>query len=203
MVSCNDCGKDFETSESMGQHVAAKHAKVSSPASSGVRRPGKKLLFAVATVVAVLVVGYFVFFNISVEEKPVIDGDSPDGDYSINLDEVPKGPIHWHPKLSVYIKGELQYIPKNMGVSGAVEYPVHTHDDVPVLHYENNRPTPETMTLGYFINTVWRKRFDRNCIFDYCNGPEGNLTMTVNGEPSVKFDRYLPKDGDDIVIRFE
>ncbi|MBI2664665.1 hypothetical protein HYX10_04995 [Candidatus Woesearchaeota archaeon] len=137
------------------------------------------------------------FFNSS-GEKPVIEqADVAD----VNLDEVPKGPIHWHPELTVIIKGEVQNIPRNLGL-GSVHKPVHTHDDVPVLHYENSRPTAETVTLGYFFSDVWRKTFNSQCIFSYCSGAEGNLSMTVNGKPNFQFDNYIPKDGDKIVIMF-
>ena len=201
MVACKDCGKEFGQRESMEQHYAAKHDKApSNIPHSAHKKSNKKLSFAAVAVAAVLIIGYFVFFSDGGSEaKPLITGNS---DYEINLDEVPKRPIHWHPKVMIIIRGEQRQIPRNLGV-GSVEYPVHTHEDVPILHYESNRPTPETMVLGYFFHTVWRKTFDNNCIFEYCNGQDGNLTMSVNGEPNLQFDKYIPKDGDDIVIRFE
>ena len=197
MVSCRECGKEFEQQESMEQHYSAKHAKQNA-AKKANKKPVKKLVFA-AAVVAVLVLGYLIIFSNGDGEKPVIAGND---DYSVNFDEVPKNPIHWHPKLTIIIKGEQKQIPRNLGIGGSFEYPVHTHDDVPVIHYELDRPTADTATLGYFFNAVWRKKFDNNCIFDYCNGPEGNLTMTVNGKPNYQFDKYIPKDKDDIRIEF-
>ena len=197
MVACKDCGKEFEQRESMEQHYAAKHAKpVAAPAAH--KKSNKKLIFAAVAAAAVLVIGYFAFSGSGSNEKPIITSDNTE----VNLDEVPKRPIHWHPGLTISIKGEQQQIPRNLGSNG-IHYPVHTHDDVPVIHYELDRPTAETMVLGYFFNTVWGKTFNSNCIFEYCNGPDGNLTMTVNGKPNLQFDKYIPKDGEDIVIRFE
>ncbi len=202
MVACRDCGREFEQSESMEQHYSAKHAE--HPVASRVsKKSRKKALIALIVAAIILVSGYFVFFSGDEEAKPVISpGDDSDGIYKVNLDEVPKRPIHWHPQLTVTIKGQQQQIPRNLGISGSVHYPVHTHEDVPILHYELDRPTAQTATLGYFLNTVWRKKFDNNCIFDYCNGEQGNLTMTVDGKPNYQFDKYIPKDGDDIRIVF-
>ncbi len=200
MAMCKECGREFGQQDSMEQHYSAKHAK--QPAAGSVpKKPKKKALIALVVIAIILASVYFMFFsNGDKGAKPIISAE--DADYRINLDEVPKRPIHWHPQLTIIINGKQQQIPHNLGIGGSVHYPVHTHDDIPVLHYETDRPTAETVTLGYFFNTVWHKRFDRNCIFDYCNGPEGNLTMTVNGKPNFKFDNYIPKDKDDIRIEF-
>lgn len=126
--------------------------------------------------------------------------------------DIPKGPIHWHPRLTIYINGERQYIPANIGitigksidhqVSGMRMSPIHTHTDDGVLHYEQNSPTERTIKLGYFFY-VWEKRFSSECIFEYCNGDGKTVKMFVNGEPNFEFENYIPKDGDDIVIRHE
>ncbi len=202
MVACRDCGREFEQSESMEQHYSAKHAE--HPVASRVsKKSKKKMLIALVVAAIILVSVYFMFFNGNEKAKPVISSeDDSDGIYKINLDEVPKRPIHWHPKLAIIIKGEQQQIPRNLGIGGSFEYPVHTHDDVPILHYELGRPTAETATLGYFFNAVWKKAFNNNCIFEHCNGEEGNLSMTVNGKPNFQFDKYIPKDKDDIRIEF-
>lgn len=203
MVACKDCGKEFGQQESMEQHYSAKHAK-QQPAQAVNKKSKKKTLIALVVIAIILISGYLMFFSGGDKEaKPIISsGDDSDGAYRVNLAEVPKRPIHWHPKLTIIINGEQQQIPRNLGIGGSFEYPVHTHDDVPILHYELDRPTAETATLGYFFNTVWKKTFNNNCIFEYCNGKEGNLSMTVNGKPNFQFDRYIPKDKDDIRIEF-
>src|SRR3989344_2599804 len=61
MVSCRECGKEFEQQESMEQHYSAKHAKPHA-ASKVNKKPARKLVFA-AAVVAVLVLGYLAIFN--------------------------------------------------------------------------------------------------------------------------------------------
>jgi len=198
MVTCNECGKEFDSRPNMDQHYSAKHAKqpVETPTP---RKSKKKPIFMITGIVIVLIIGYFMFFNNGSEEKPII---VPGDDISINLDEVPKRAIHWHPTLTVIINGDANTIPANLGGRPGAHLPIHTHDTTGKLHMESNRPTPETVILGYFFDRIYGKTFNSNCIYDECNGPEGSMTMTVNGEPNFKFDKYVMKDNDNIVIEF-
>jgi len=128
--------------------------------------------------------------------------------------DVPKKPIHWHPKLTIIIKGEKQIIPTGIGInignnmdnqiSGMRMAPTHTHESDGTIHLENNRPwqKPETLTLGYFFE-VWDKNFNSSCIFEYCNGPNGTLTMMVNGKPNYEFGKYVMRDHDEIAIEYK
>lgn len=128
--------------------------------------------------------------------------------------EVPRKPIHWHPKLTIIIKGEKQFIPPNIGISvgnnmdnaisGMRMSPTHTHESDGTIHLENNRPwlKPETLTLGYFFE-VWGKNFNSSCIFEYCSGENGTLTMAVNGNPNNEFGKYMMHDGDDIALEYK
>ena len=50
--------------------------------------------------------------------------------------------MHWHPMLEMYVKGEKIEIPQNIGI-GAVHQPMHTHDDLPIIHLE----FPEKQTV--------------------------------------------------------
>ena len=43
-------------------------------------------------------------------------------------DIVSRKAFHWHSELAIYVKGEKQDIPANIGI-GAVHQPVHTHND--------------------------------------------------------------------------
>ncbi len=138
------------------------------------------------------------------------------GNSSVNNDtgEVPRQPIHWHPKLKIMIKGEEQFIPSNIGISignsidnqisGMRMSPTHTHETDGTIHLENNRPweKPETLTLGYFFK-VWDKNFNSSCIFEYCNNENHTLTMAVNVKPNYEFDKYMMHDKDEIVIEYE
>jgi len=130
-----------------------------------------------------------------------------------NVNGVPQQPIHWHPKLKIIIEGEEQFIPPNIGISignnidnqisGMRMSPTHTHSGDGIIHLENDRPwqKPETLTLGYFFK-IWGRNFNSSCIFDYCNGENGTLTMTINGQPNFEFEKYMMHDKDEIVIEY-
>ena len=41
---------------------------------------------------------------------------------------VARNGLHWHPKLSIYIKGKKQEIPANLGIAGQIHQEIHTHE---------------------------------------------------------------------------
>jgi len=110
--------------------------------------------------------------------------------------------LHWHPTLSISIKGKQQEISKDIGI-GATHQPIHTHDVSGTLHMEmNGLITKEQTKLGNFFR-IWGKEFNSSCIFDKCNGREGKVRFFVNGQENNQFENYLMKDGDKIEIRYE
>lgn len=112
---------------------------------------------------------------------------SPDGEV-LSL----KG-LHIHPQLQIYVKGEKQEIPTGIGMVGGHK-PMHTHDDVPIVHLEfPAKVTKDDTRLGKFFS-VWGKDFHE---FGQ------TVTMTVNGEPNVELEHYQMKDGDKIELRYE
>jgi hypothetical protein len=112
-----------------------------------------------------------------------------------------KGP-HYHPKLDIHIKGQLQPIPANVGL-GITHLPMHTHDTDHIIHLEfSGLVTLDNTRLQEFFK-IWGKQFNSNCIFDNCNGPSGTVKMFVNGQPNTEFEKYLMKDDDKIEIRYE
>ncbi len=121
---------------------------------------------------------------------------------------IPKGNIisrngiHWHPQLSISIKGKQQEIPKDIGI-GAVHQRIHTHDASGTLHMEmSGLVTRDETKLGNFFK-IWGKTFNREQILDKKNREEGKVKMFVNGKENNKFENYLMKDGDKIEIRYE
>lgn len=115
---------------------------------------------------------------------------------------VSKYPIHWHLKLKIKILGKYQEIPANIGI-GAVHQMIHTHDADGVIHIEPAGSVYENdIRLGRFFE-IWGKTFNKNCIFEYCSGSQGQLKMFVNGEPNFEFENYVMQEGDIIEIVFE
>lgn len=110
--------------------------------------------------------------------------------------------IHWHPTLTILIKGEKQEITPNIGIGG-IHQPIHTHDNSGTLHLEvSGLVTKDETKLGRFFR-IWGKEFNPNCIFDKCNGSEGTVKMFVNSQENKDFENYQMKDGDNIEIRYE
>ena len=115
---------------------------------------------------------------------------------------ISRGGIHWHPNLSIVIKGDPVTIPANIGVGG-VHADTHTHKENDQIHLEMSRPVRENDTrLGIFFK-VWGQKFNSECILDSCNGEGGMVRMFVNGEENMEFENYHMKDGDKIEIRYE
>lgn len=117
-------------------------------------------------------------------------------------DVIARNGLHWHPEIKISILGKIQEIPANIGL-GAVEKPIHTHDNMGVIHLEfQGLVKKDNARLGRFFE-IWGKRFNRDCIFDKCNGPEGQVKMFVNNKENNEFENYIMRDGDKIEINFE
>lgn len=101
--------------------------------------------------------------------------------------------LHWHPLLEIYVKGEKIEIPQNIGLLG-VHSPIHTHDDLPIIHMEfSGKVTEDDIRLRNFFR-VWGKDF-----MEF--SPQ--VMMTVNGQENIEFGNYQMHDGDKIEIRYE
>ena len=113
--------------------------------------------------------------------------------------------LHWHPQLTIYVKGLEQEIPANIGIgpqyAGTPGYdlqmqmtPVHTHEDLPVIHLEfSGSVTRVDIKLGQFFK-IWGKDM---------RSFGGNIQMTVNGVANTEYENYELKDGDKITLSYE
>jgi hypothetical protein len=110
--------------------------------------------------------------------------------------------LHWHPQLEIYVKGEKIDIPEGIGLVG-VHNPIHTHDDLPIIHMEFSRQVrQDDIKLSNFFK-VWGKEFNSKQIFEHQNGPDSMVHMLVNGQENFEFENYHMRDGDKIEIRYE
>ncbi len=101
--------------------------------------------------------------------------------------------LHWHPTLTIYVKGEKFEIPQNIGL-GAVHSPMHTHDDLPIIHLEYSGIVREKdAMLGQFFKNWGRDMRSFGT----------NMRMTVNGEENTEYENYIMRDGDKIELRYE
>lgn len=108
---------------------------------------------------------------------------------------VSRNGFHWHPELSIYVKGEKQEFPANIGI-GAVHQPIHTHEDAKdgIVHLEfQGMVRKQDITLGQFFKS-WGKDIRSF----------GTTTkMTVNGKENTELENYQMQDKDKIELRYE
>lgn len=148
----------------------------------------KKYIFA-AILAGILIVAYFLL-----SAKPAY------------AEGTVAGPMHWHPRISVYIEGDGLRIPDNLGVNRQPHLPVHTHTEGDgTIHFEfgQSKIPKNQLTVGYFMNEVWGKKFNGSCVLEYCNDGERKVSMLVNGRENTEFERYVMSDKDEIEIRYE
>lgn len=115
--------------------------------------------------------------------------------------------VHWHPELAIFIRGEKQVIPTDIGLGGAGPMgmePLHTHDTSGQIHAEwQFGPIKQgDMKLARFFEQ-WGKTFTKEQILDSKTSEGGTITMLVNGQPNVEYENYVMHDGDTIEIRYE
>lgn len=123
---------------------------------------------------------------------------SEPGDSIDDTDIVARKGIHWHPELSIYVNGEKQNIPANVGLIDG-HYPIHTHvEDAMqgVLHFEfGGVVRTDDLRLKNFFK-IWE---DKNIETAF-----GTLErMSVNGEDSVEFGEYVVQSEDKIVLFYK
>lgn len=116
---------------------------------------------------------------------------------------ISKQGIHRHVELSISILGQKQGISDNIGIGFGGHNAIHTHGKDRIIHLEfSGLVKKDDIKLGRFFK-VWGKTFNKDCIFDKCNGVEGELEMFVNGEQNFEFENYIMQDEDKIEIIFE
>ncbi len=109
--------------------------------------------------------------------------------------------VHIHPMLSINIDGVQQPIPGGIGLESASCFrPVHTHDDIGMLHVESARP--RDFALGDFFK-VWNKTFTKDQILDSVVDANHEIVVTVNGVPNTDYENLILKDHDQIVITYK
>ena len=78
--------------------------------------------------------------------------------------------------------------------------PIHTHDATGTLHVEWS--APRDFILGDFFK-VWGEPFSREQLLGHQAGTTHAVTLTVNGVPSLDYEKLLLRDNDRIVIEYK
>jgi len=104
---------------------------------------------------------------------------------------------HIHPHLQIVINGQAHEVPANIGIENNCLHPIHTHDNSGIIHIES--PEKRDFTLGDFF-TVWGKTFNKDQILDYKREGNHTIKVTVDGQDSQDFEKFILKDNQQIVI---
>lgn len=125
---------------------------------------------------------------------------------SSDPDIISQGGIHWHPQLTIYVKGQRVEIPQNLGIGSQFANTrgfdpqmqmaaMHTHEDLPLIHLEfmQGPVYKEDVMLGQFFK-IWAKDM---------RSFGSNMQMTVNGKENTEYENYIMRDGDKIELRYE
>ena len=158
---------------------------------------GKIFIFIGVIILVLFGAGIFAIFNFNKQSSPNQVG------FDITKECVTHTTLgmHIHPNLSIFINGEEQEIPANVGMYSSVcMRPVHTHDATGKIHVEWG--TVKDFTLGEFFK-VWNKSFTKDQIFNYHSNDINIVTMTVNGKYNEENENLVLKDNNKILIEYK
>jgi len=100
---------------------------------------------------------------------------------------------HIHPELRMVIGGQEVPLPADIGLKPGCERVLHTHDADGVIHIEPN--FQREFRLKEFF-AVWGEPFGPDRLLDR----QGEVRMTVNGEPNSEYGELVLKDKQKIVL---
>ncbi|MBI4146033.1 hypothetical protein HY489_01705 [Candidatus Woesearchaeota archaeon] len=120
--------------------------------------------------------------------------------------------FHAHADITIDLCGKKMSLPLE---HGPLEGP-HTHKERNLMHFHERLPYEPTtgklledrpLRLETFMKE-FKIPFNETCIANYCNGnacpdgKEGVVRMMVNQDQTFAYQKYVWKDGDEIIITF-
>ncbi|HIQ30385.1 MAG TPA: hypothetical protein EYH45_07480 [Candidatus Caldiarchaeum subterraneum] len=190
-VTCKYCGRRLVGGRALKDHIKAKH------------KPQYLLMTVVPYLVIVLVIAFAsaAFLPQYLED---LRNRNTATEVNVNPEDIlnrfltPTDRLikHIHVFLSIRVDNQEITIPPGIGIVGGREKYMHTHDDSGIIHIET--PIDYPFTLGDFFK-VWDKRFDENCVGEYC----GNVTVIVNGQNIETPWNYVLENQDNITIEVD
>jgi hypothetical protein len=105
--------------------------------------------------------------------------------------------LHHHVRLWVYVDGQQQTVPGDIGLSQTVASPLHTHDESGLVHVESDDPNFAPV-LGQFMD-VWGLYMTQDCLGDACASGDRQLRIYVDGKLYAGDPAQIPLD-DQIAI---
>jgi len=107
------------------------------------------------------------------------------------------GTMHEHANVQIFIHGEKQTIPTDIGIDGSTHAAIHTHETSGTIHLESQ--TIREFTLGEFFD-VWGVRLSPSCVGAYCNDAENRLRVFVDGQEVTGSPRDVPLEDQSVVV---
>lgn len=107
---------------------------------------------------------------------------------------------HEHANVQIYVHGERQTVPTNIGIdqaSGEV-LSLHTHEASGTVHIES-ADAGHVATLGEFFD-VWGVRFTQSCLGAYCDDAENRLRVYVDGQEQTGPIRDLALEDQAVIV---
>jgi hypothetical protein len=136
------------------------------------RRRKKYMTIIIPVIVAVAAIGTAGAVLYQPAQVMAIDG--------VECHRVEQTNYHVHAHLDVFVDGQKQQIPSNIGILSSPSsclFWLHTHSSDGVIHVE--APQTRQFTLGQFLD-IWKQTRDSNGLFNSVSGK--NVTAYVNGE---------------------
>ncbi len=111
---------------------------------------------------------------------------------------IPSNGLHYHAQLAIYVDGQKQPLPPNIGLGFSAHAPIHTHAEdaaAGVIHLEYAGVVhANDLRLSKFF-TIWGRKNIRTAF--------GTLEkMTVNGKENTSYGAYEIHDGDAINLYY-
>jgi hypothetical protein len=105
--------------------------------------------------------------------------------------------MHTHANLQIFVHGQAETVPVNIGITDTAIQSLHTHDTNGTVHMESS--VARTFTLGEFFD-VWGVRFTPSCLGVYCNGGDNTLQVFVNGREQTGDPTQIAMNDQDVIV---
>jgi hypothetical protein len=105
--------------------------------------------------------------------------------------------LHIHSNLQIFVHGQAEKVPVNIGISGTTGQSLHTHDTTGAIHMESS--VARTFRLGEFFD-VWGVRLTPSCLGAYCNGGGNTLQVFVNGQEQTGDPTKIAMNDQDVIV---
>lgn len=124
----------------------------------------------------------------------------------IESDVVSRNGLHWHPEISIFVKGVKQEIP-HMGLSDMDMSAMHKMHSRMQKQHMHEGPNDQGIIHLKFQGLVLKSDIMLGEVFKKLGKNTRsygtNLKMTVNGKENTEYENYVMQDKDKIELRYE